>query len=577
MSVSIVIMLTLLKVYAIIKLWKQGWILKLNVTAETEGRNMNVTFIGAAHEVTGSCTLIEACGKNILVDCGMEQGGDMYVNCELPVFPGNIDAVLLTHAHIDHSGMIPALVKNGFDGTVYCSEATLRLCEIMLRDSAHIQEQEAEWRNRKAERSGASGYEPEYTVADAEKALSLFKGFGYGNPIEIVDGITVRFSDAGHLLGSASIHITITENGETRTILFSGDLGNVDRPLIRDPQKPESADYVVIESTYGDRIHGERPDYIMQLVNVMQATFDSGGTLVIPSFAVGRTQELLYLFRKIKEENLIRGHENFPVYVDSPLAVEATKIYQAKLFDYYDDETLELLDKGINPIAFPGLRLSVTKEESVAINFDSEPKVVLSASGMCEAGRIRHHLKHNLWKENSTILFVGYQAEGTLGRKIVDGAKTVNLFGEQIMVKARVETVVGISGHADRDMLLSWLGSVEKPPAKVFVNHGEDIVCDSFAQTITNKLGFDTAAPFSGDEYDLISGECLAKGKIVKVSKTSEGRRRANIAFDRLMSACGRLKTVIELSRGLTNKELAKFADQINDLCDKYARKSKKQ
>lgn len=537
---------------------------------------MKLTFIGAAHEVTGSCTLLEACGKHILIDCGMEQGGDTYQNCSLPVAPGEIDAICLTHAHIDHSGMIPAMSASGYKGPVYATEATYKLCNIMLQDSAHIQEQEAEWQNRKAERSGSEKYDPIYTVEDAIKSLELFKGFGYDKPIEIFEGITIRFIDAGHLLGSASIHFTICEDGETRTVLFSGDLGNVDRPLIRNPQKPPYADYVVIESTYGDRLHGERPDYIAQLTKILSETLRKGGNLIIPSFAVGRTQELLYLFRIIKENKLVDEFGNFPVYVDSPLAVEATKIYEDKLYDYYDNETLELVNKGINPIEFPGLRLSITKEDSVAINFDLIPKVVISASGMCEAGRIRHHLKHNLWKENNTILFVGYQAEGTLGRKIVNGAKTVNLFGEQVQVKAKIESIVGISGHADRDMLLGWLGSVGKPPKKVFVNHGEDIVCDSFTQTIYNKLGYNASAPFSGDEYDLITGECTKRGRIIKLTKISEGRRRANIAFEKLMAACQRLKTVAELSKALTNKDLAKFTDQINDLCDKYARKSSK-
>ncbi len=535
---------------------------------------MKLTFIGAAHEVTGSCTLIEACGKNILVDCGMEQGGDTYENCEIPVLPAEIDAICLTHAHIDHSGMIPAIVARGYSGPIYSTEATHRLCSIMLQDSAHIQEQEAEWKNRKAERAGTEEYVPVYTLADAMEALKQFQGFGYNQPTEIFEGITVTFSDAGHLLGSSSIHFKICENGETRTLLFSGDLGNVDRPLIRDPQKPPCADYVVIESTYGDRIHGERPDYIAQLTNIMEKTFAKGGNLVIPSFAIGRTQELLYLFRRIKEQNLIKGYENFIVYVDSPLAVEATKIYQDNLLGYYDEETLSLLEEGINPIMFPGLRLSVTSEDSKAINFDIIPKVIISASGMCEAGRIKHHLKHNLWKENNTILFVGYQAEGTLGRKLVNGAKSVNLFGEEILVKAGIESIVGISGHADRDMLIDWLGTMESPPKKVFVNHGEDIVCENFAQTIYNKLKFQTAAPFSGDGFDLITGEWVTRGRIVRLTKTTEGRRRANIAYDRLMAAYSRLKTVIELSRGLTNKELAKFTDQINDLCDKYARKS---
>lgn len=535
---------------------------------------MKLTFIGAAHEVTGSCTLLDACGKQILIDCGMEQGGDTYENADLPVSPNEIDAILLTHAHIDHSGMIPAMVAKGYAGPIYSTEATYRLCNIMLRDSAHIQEQEAEWQNRKASRAGFEKYEPIYTIVDAAEALKNFESYGYNKPVQIFDGITIEFIDAGHLLGSSSIHITIQESGETKTLLFSGDLGNIERPLIRDPQMPKQADYVIIESTYGDRIHGERPDYISQLTEILRETFVKGGNLVIPSFAIGRTQELLYLFRIIKEKRLIQGFENFPVYVDSPLAVEATKIYKDNLFEYYDTETLELLKQGINPIEFPGLRLSVTKEDSMAINFDESPKVIISASGMCEAGRIRHHLKHNLWRENSTILFVGYQAEGTLGRKLLGGAKSVNLFGEEIQVNAKIASVAGISGHADRDMLLGWLSSMNAAPSKIFVNHGDDIVCESFAQTIYNKLRFSATAPHSGDAYDLFSGECVERGKVVKITKVSDGRRRANLAFDKLMAACQRLKTIIELSRGLSNKELAKFTDQLNDLCDKYARKS---
>lgn len=534
---------------------------------------MKLTFIGAAHEVTGSCTLLEACGKRILIDCGMEQGEDIYENCELPVSPADVDAICLTHAHIDHSGLIPAMAAKGFSGPVYATEAARQLCSIMLLDSAHIQESEAEWRNRKAQRAGEDPYVPLYTAADAMQAISLFHPYDYGHPVEIFEGITICFSDAGHLLGSASILFTITENGETRTVLFSGDLGNIDRPLIRDPEKPPYADYVIIESTYGDRIHGVRPDYVSQLTEILQETLDRGGNLVIPSFAIGRTQEMLYLIRIIKERGLIRGHDDFPVYVDSPLAVEATKIYQNGLFSYYDQETLDLLAQGINPISFPGLKLSITSEESKMINFDPAPKVILSASGMCEAGRIRHHLKHNLWRQDSSVLFVGYQAEGTLGRKLINGADSVKLFGEQIQVQCRIASLAGISGHADRDMLLGWLGSITPAPKQVYVNHGDDFICDSFAQTITNKLGIPALAPFSGDSFDLAAGECVAKAKIVKISSVSDGRRRANQAFDRLLSAAKHLLSVVDACRGLSNKELAKFTDQILALCEKYGRK----
>ncbi len=529
---------------------------------------MKVKFLGATHEVTGSCSMIDAAGKKILVDCGMEQGIDIYENCELPVSPAEIDAVILTHAHIDHSGKIPALVANGFKGPVFSTEATYKLCSIMLLDSAHIQEFEAEWRNRKAKRRGTEEYVPPYTVKDAEKAISLFRYMPYHKKTQIFDGIEIEFFDAGHLLGSSSVKLSVTEDKEQTSIIFSGDLGNIDRPLIRDPESPDGADYVVIESTYGDRIHGDRPDYITQLSDIMNETFSRGGNVIIPSFAVGRTQELLYLIRTIKEKNLV--NENFSVYVDSPLAVEATSIYSSGLNDYYDSETLDLLSNGIDPINFAGLKLSITSDDSKAINFDDKPKVILSASGMCEAGRIRHHLKHNLWRNDSTILFVGYQSEGTVGRKLVDGAKAVKLFGEEITVNARIATMTGISGHADRDMMTAWLNKMTIKPKKVFVNHGEDTVCDLFASHITDTLGIPADAPFSGDAYDLSSGECIEKGTAKKQDNPRAARQRAEQLFGRLLSAGKRLMAVIDKNKGAPNKELAKFTDQINNLCDRY-------
>lgn len=531
---------------------------------------MKLTFLGAAHEVTGSCTLLEACGKRILIDCGLEQGADIYENCELPVAPGEIDALFLTHAHIDHSGKIPALVAGGFASPIFATAATQKLCGIMLRDSAHIQEFEAEWRNRKAKRAGDEPYVPLYTVADAEKAVTLFEAHGYAEVFTPFAGINVQFIDAGHLLGSSSISFEITEGDLTRTVLFSGDVGNIDRPLIRNPVLPEHADYVVIESTYGDRLHGERPDYIAQLTAIIQETLDRGGNVVIPSFAVGRTQELLYLLRTIKAEHRIQNHDHFPVYVDSPLAVEATNIYSGDMTDYFDGETLALLNKGINPIRFPDLKLSVTSDDSKQINFDKTPKVILSASGMCEAGRIRHHLKHNLWRTDSTILFVGYQTDGTIGRKLLDGAPFVKLFGEDVAVRAEIATLSGISGHADKNMLLSWLKNLKEPPQTVFVNHGNDAVCDSFAESVETECRFRAIAPYSGDCYDLADGTCLAKGRIVKIHKETEGRRRADAVYDRLLSALQRLQKLIAASRGRANKDLARLADQIHAICDKW-------
>jgi len=529
---------------------------------------MNITFLGAAHEVTGSCTLIEANGKRILVDCGMEQGKDIYENVDLPVTAGEIDVVLVTHAHIDHSGMLPKLVKEGYKGKIYSTYATKRLCDIMLLDSAHIQESEAEWRNRKAKRSGKPEYTPPYTTDDAKRTLMLFEGVGYNQTVFPIENVEVTFIDAGHLLGSSSISIKITENGKTETLLFSGDLGNVNRPLIRDPQKPTAADYVIIESTYGNRSHGPRPDYVGQLTRIIQSTLDRGGNVVIPSFAVGRTQELLYLIRHIKENGLVVGHDGFPVIVDSPLSAEATGIYADGLVDYYDDETLELLKAGIDPIKFDGLQLSITSEESKTINFDTTPKVIISSSGMCEAGRIRHHLKHNLWRADSTVLFGGYQSEGTLGRKLIDGEKTIKLFNEPVNVNATLEQMDGISGHADMNIMLDWLGALEKAPKKVFVNHGEDTVCDEFAATISQKFGYTAIAPYSGAKYDLTNDLCLDDGNKKRIVR--DAVHTVSSAFDKLVLAGRRLLAAIDKNRGGSNRDLEKFAREINDLAGKW-------
>ena len=538
---------------------------------------MRIAFYGAAHEVTGSCTIISACGKTIMVDCGMEQGPEIYENADIPILPSQVDYLLLTHAHIDHSGKIPALVRGGFKGHIYTTRATESLCKIMLLDSAYIQEFEAKWRNRKAKRAGEEPYSPMYTVEDAERSMRYFVSCDYDKEYTLSDGIRIEFTDAGHLLGSASISVTVTENGKTETVVFSGDLGNKRRPLIRDPQCPKYADYVVIESTYGNRVHINSPDYIGQLTDIIQRTLDRGGNLIIPSFAVGRTQELLYLMRIIKEQKLIKGHDGFHVYVDSPLAVEATQIYGGDLKEYYDKETLELLEKGINPILFPDLILSVSSEDSMRINTDKSPKVIISASGMCEAGRIRHHLKHNLWKQECTVLFVGYQAEGTLGRTITDGAESIRLFGDTVKVNAEITFLEGISSHADREMLLDWIDSFETKPKTVFVNHGNDEVCDEFASIVESRLEIYATAPYNGSEYDLISGVCVATGNTKKIEKKSHApigkkAKRESSAFRQLLSSGKRLMGVIEKMRNGANKDMARLASQINSLCDKWER-----
>lgn len=529
---------------------------------------MKLTFLGADHEVTGSCHYINACGKNILIDCGMEQGTDVYENQEIPVNASDVDYVLLTHAHIDHSGLIPLLYVKGFRGKVFTTQPTRDLCEIMLKDSAHIQMFEAEWRNRKAKRSNLAEFVPLYDIEAATNVMNYFVGCEYGKVIELDQGIRIRFTDVGHLLGSASIEIWLKEGGITRKIAFSGDIGNVNKPILKDPQYLDSADYVVMESTYGDRSHGGTPDYIKELVSIFDRTFKRGGNVVIPSFAVGRTQELLYFIRKIKEEKLLN---DFDVYMDSPLAIEATHIFNKNYGACFDDEAMELVNKGINPISFPGLKLAVTSDDSRNINFDATPKVIISASGMCEAGRIRHHLKHNLWRKECTILFVGYQANGTLGRAIVEGATEVKLFGEPIQVNAEIAVLAGASGHADKEGLIRWLNAFEQKPEKVFVVHGEDTVCDSFANCIHDEYGYHAVAPYTGSSFDLLTGECIEEGNRERKSRRSVVKRN-NSVFERLLASGRRLITVIGHNQGGANKDLAKFADQINALCDKWDR-----
>lgn len=537
---------------------------------------MKITFLGAAHEVTGSCTVLEACGKKILIDCGMEQGPDIYENSELPVPPTAIDFVLLTHAHIDHSGKLPLLARNGFNGRVYSTEATRDLCAIMLADAAHIQEAEAEWKNRRAKRSGEEGYTPMYTLEDVLGLIPRFCTTGYGKPISPCEGITVEFFDAGHLLGSASIKISVTENGETHHIVFSGDVGTPSRPLLCRPNVPDEADTLIIESTYGDGLRPPQPkDLEQRLAEIIDRTIAGGGNVVIPSFAVGRTQELLYMLRRIKEQKL--AVIDFPVYLDSPLAIEATNIYKETLHDYFDEETNSLLSRGINPIDFAGLHLTVTSDESKLINSDSTPKVIISASGMCEAGRIRHHLKHNLWRPECTVLFVGYQVEGTLGRKLLDGANYISLFGESVRVAARIEKLEGISAHADVNQLVDWIASMPEKPERVYVNHSSDRVCDCFAKTVTERLGIAAIAPYSGDTFDPISGAQLAVGSRRKTDRVDYRRKqRSSAVWTKLHVAGMRLMEIIEHSRDCRSKDLIILTNRINTLCEKHEREIRK-
>ncbi len=530
---------------------------------------MKLTFIGAAHEVTGSCHYLEVGKKHILVDYGMEQGINVFENAPLPVDEAMIDYVFLTHAHVDHSGMLPLLYAKGFRGQVFMTDATADLCSIMLRDCAHIQMMEAEWKNRKAKRSSNNpATEPLFTMEDADGIIKRIVPCHYDDVITVCEGVQIRFTDIGHLLGSASIEVWLTEDGRTKKIVFSGDIGNKNQPLLRDPIFTQEADYVVMESTYGDRLHPkERLDYVKELTAILQETFDKGGNVVIPSFAVGRTQEILYFLRKIKVGRLVHGHEDFPVYVDSPLAVEATGIFQENRMECFDEEAMELVNAGINPIAFAGLKLSITSDESKAINFNETPKVIISASGMCEAGRIRHHLKHNLWRPECTILFVGYQSVGTLGRILLEGAEEVKLFGEPIQVRAQIKQMTGLSGHADKEGLLEWINGFTEKPKKVFVVHGEDSVCNSFVECLKIEHGQRACAPYSGTEFNLISNKFEYEAEPVMLKKKA---RSVSGVYARLIAAGQRLVALIARNDGLANKDMAKFADQINSLCDKW-------
>ena len=494
---------------------------------------MNIRFMGAVKGVTGSCHLIEYGGKRLLLDCGMFQGRDEKLNLqELDFDPTTIDYLLLSHSHIDHSGRIPLLVKQGFEGTIYCSKATFDLCEIMLLDSAHIQEMEAEWENRKAKRAGKPAVEPLYTKDDANESLDYFYPILYGQIIRVDDHLTIRFNDAGHVLGSSIIEMWIKKDDEVIKIVYSGDLGTKDKPILNDPSIIESADYVIMEATYGNRVHEDARVREETLINIILKTVLRGGTVVIPSFAVGRTQEIIYELNKYYDSHLAAFGtttnllEKIPVYVDSPLATKATQVFHRNA-GVFDEEAKDLLKKGDNPLSFSNLHFVQNAEESKKLNFSDEPKIIISSSGMCEAGRIKHHLKHNLWKRNSSIVFVGYQAEGTLGRRIRDGAKTVKIFGEEIYVNAEVYNVEGFSGHADKNGLMNWLKGFREKPCRLFIVHGEGEAKEDFAREVRSQLGIECIIPEYNEVYEIMGRdavECVPRKRITPDSELSQER-----------------------------------------------------
>lgn len=482
---------------------------------------MNITFYGAARTVTGSCHMVEACGKKFLVDCGMFQGKLTEQMLNYEEFPFNlneIDFVILTHAHIDHSGRIPKLYKQGYTGVIYATKATVDLCSIMLPDSGHIQEKEIEWVNKKRRRAGKKESEPMYTAQDGSDSLKLFKSLDYNETVVINDDISFKLIDAGHMLGSSIVLLDLKENDEVKRLVFTGDLGNQDMPILNNPENIDRADYLVIESTYGNRLHGEIKDQSAEFIDIILKTVERGGNLIIPSFAVGRTQELLYEINKyIDLPGIKEKIKRIPVYVDSPLAVNATKIFEDNP-EFYDEEALKYLIKGDNPLDFDNLHFIVTPEESKALNEDPTPKIIISASGMCEVGRIKHHLKHNLYRPESTVLFVGFQAEGTLGKKIMSGEKLVKIFGEEIAVNAEVRYLDAFSGHADKNGLINWIDKIKEKPKNIFLVHGEYLGQQVFRSEILNRFGINAIIPNIEETFTL-------DGQLVETKSTYNSTR----------------------------------------------------
>ena len=467
---------------------------------------MEIKFLGASKVVTGSNFLIETDKYKILLDCGMFQGSKELEKLNYEKFsynPADIDYLILSHAHIDHSGRIPKLVKEGFKGKIICTSATFDLCKIMLIDSANIQQSDVEWENRKRQRAGKKPIEPLYTVDDAEMSLRYFEPYLYDQKINLNEDIIVRFKDAGHILGSAIVELWIKEKKDFTKIVFSGDLGMPGRPIIKSPEYIDEADYIIIESTYGNRIHEDMKASTKKLVEIINTTAKNGGSVIIPSFAVGRTQEIIYELNKYYEyDKSIEEYMRIPVYVDSPMAVRATEAFQANP-NCFNDETKKLILNGDNPFEFSNLFYVKSQQESMKLNQYNFPRVIISASGMCTAGRIRHHLKHNLWKANNSIVFVGYQAEGTLGRKLLDGVNNVKILGEEIKVEAEIHDLEGFSGHADQTILMKWLNNFKNKPKKIFVVHGEKESSNEFAKMVKTELGIDVIVTNLGDGFKI--------------------------------------------------------------------------
>ena len=522
---------------------------------------MKITFLGATKIVTGSNFLVEAAGKKFLVDCGLYQGKAELEEQNYREFdynPAEIDFMLLTHAHIDHSGRIPKLYNDGFKGPIYAHKATCDLCSIMLPDSGHIQEMESEWKNKKRIRKGQPTRPPLYTAEEAIKCMEIFVPVKYDDIIQVDENIYVRFNDAGHMLGSSIIEIWAKEDGKETKAVFSGDLGNNDIPLLSEPTMIDNCDYLVMESTYGSRLHIRNDQKAELFLKIVSETIDNGGTVVIPSFAVGRTQEILYEINKIKEnrhdEEFLREYRTLmkvPVYVDSPLAISATQVFKENM-DLFEDEVKEEMERGNNPLEFPGLKFTQTADESKALNESDEPSIIISASGMCDVGRIKHHLKHNIWNPKSTILFVGYQAPGTLGYEIVNGAKKVTIFGEEFAVNARIEYIEGYSGHADQEWLMNFVYSFYNKPKHIFLVHGEEESQEVLRNKILENTGIGVTIPEYGETYQL--DDELRIVNRIKIKKTLTLKSEVLERLDRLKDELSDMEIMVK--EDMTNEEL---------------------
>lgn len=515
---------------------------------------MKIKFCGASTGVTGSCHLLTSGEHKILLDCGQFQGGKAQdaLNYEkFPFEPSEIECVVLSHAHIDHCGRLPLLTKRGFEGKIYCTDATADLLSVMLKDSAYIHEKETEWKNRKAERAGREQVEPLYTIEDAEKTLSLVSPILYDQQIEINSDMKIVFNDAGHILGSAITELWVTEDDKESKIVFSGDLGMEGRPILRDPTYIKKADYVIMETTYGNRIHKELGSGVEKLIEIILNTTRRGGNVVIPSFAVGRTQELIYELNRFYDSNneYRKELDKIFVYVDSPMATTATEIFRRNA-QVFDEETREYILKGDNPLEFKNLKFTRSSKESQDLNFNKEPKIIISASGMCEAGRIRHHLKHNLWNPKNSIVFVGYQGQGTLGRSLVEGIKMVTLFGEEIQVNAEIHNLEGFSGHADQNGLFAWLAHFEQKPKQIFLVHGEEESKKDFAKLVNEKLSYEPIVVMGNSEFELD----MNKSEIVNMDSAREQAAEA----DKIQKVRDKLSSIhLDLEQILYSANLA--------------------